>query len=190
MRNLGTTRTNQSVDIRTDRLHLRLFTREDSDAYAAIMGDRDVGKWFPRGEGYTREEAEKSLNYILEHWNKHGFGIWAVTHKEDNAFLGRCGLNLVAATSETEVDFVIAKNYWGRGYATEAARAALAHGFQILNLERIIALAKPDNVASIRVIKKIGMRHNKTAEYWGITCELFDITKAEYMQTLETRHRE
>jgi ribosomal-protein-alanine N-acetyltransferase len=165
-------------EVKTDRLFLRRFSREDLDAYAGIMGDYEVGKWFPKGEGYTREEAKKSLDNILDHWSKHGFGIWAITDKDNKFLLGRCGLNLITETSEVEVDFVLARNYWGKGYATEAARAALAYGFDVLGLNRIIALTKPDNVASRRVIEKIGMRYVKNAEYWGIICAYYEVSKA------------
>jgi ribosomal-protein-alanine N-acetyltransferase len=152
------------------------------DAYAKIMGDHEVGRWFPKGDGYTREEAKRSLDAIVKHWDKHGFGIWAVTNKEKKVLLGRCGLNLIAETSEVEVDFVIARNCLGRGYATEAAKASLAYGFGILKLDRIIALAKPQNIASRRVIEKIGMQYIKSAEYWGITCAHYDISKAKYIR--------
>lgn len=72
---------------------------------------------------------------------------------------------------------MVARNYWGHGYATEAARAALAYGFDILKLDRIIALAKPNNVASRRVMEKKGMRYVKDTEYWGITCAYYEIKK-------------
>lgn len=166
----------------TRRLYLRRFSKDDLDAYAQIMGDDEVGKWFPKGAGYSYEEAERSLESILGHWRKHGFGIWAVTDKEEGSILGRCGLNSITETSGVEVDFVIARRFWGKGYATEAARAALAFGFNILELDRIIGLAKPDNIASRRVIEKIGMRYVKNAEYWGITCAYHEILRAEYMR--------
>jgi RimJ/RimL family protein N-acetyltransferase len=170
---------NQKREIATDRLCLRQFTKDDLEAYARIMGDHEVGKWFPKGTGYTREESKRSLDSILEHWGKHGFGIWAITDKERKALLGRCGLNLIAETSEVEVDFVLARDHWGKGYATEAAKAALAYGFEVLKLDRIIALAKPENTASRRVIEKIGMQYIRNAKYWDITCAYYHILKTE-----------
>jgi len=169
---------NDSSVVRTDRLVLRRFDLGDFDAYAAIMGDYEVGKWFPNGKGYTREQAKKSLDSILAHWAKHGFGIWAVTDKHSGFLLGRCGLNLITETSEVEVDFIIARNHWRHGYATEAAHAALTYGFNVLKLNRIIALAKPDNIASRKVIEKIGMHYVKDAEYWGITCAYYETKKS------------
>jgi len=176
-------------EIRTNRLFLRRFSKGDLNAYAEIMGDYEVGKWFPNGDGYTREEAKRSLDTILGHWDKHGFGIWAITDQKKTAILGRCGLNLIAETSEVEVDFVIARGFWGRGYATEAAKAALAYGFEMLNLDRIIALAKPENVASRRVVEKIGMRYLKDAEYWGIICAYYNISDVEYTRLNARAHK-
>ena len=92
---------NGSKDIATGRLRLRQFSKKDLDEYARIMGSDEVGKWFPKGSGYTRQEAERSLNSILDHWDKRGFGIWAIAGK-DGVLLGRCGLNLVAETSEVK----------------------------------------------------------------------------------------
>ena len=172
----------ENCDIETARLCLRKFTLDYLDKYVALMGDYRVGRCFPKGEGYNREESEKSLENILEHWAKHGFGIWAVFRKEDNCFLGRCGLNNIAETSEIEVDFVITPEYWGCGYATEAAKAALLYGFKDLGFEKIIALAKPENIASKKVMMKNGMRYQRTAEYWGINCDIFEITTTEFWQ--------
>jgi len=174
---LGLNRGDNSSEIVTDRLVLRRFKLEDFDAYAAIMGDDEVMKWFPNGKGYTREQAKKSLDAISNHWNTHSYGIWAVTDKQSGVLLGRCGLNFIAETLEVEVDFIIVRNHWRHGYATEAAQAALAYGFNILKLDKIIALTKPDNIASRRVIEKIGMQHLKDAEYWGITCAYYQIAK-------------
>jgi ribosomal-protein-alanine N-acetyltransferase len=170
-------------EIETSRLRLRQFTADDFDAYAAIMGDYEVGKMFPKGTGYNRDESRRSLDSIINHWNKHGYGIWAVTDKQTNIIVGRCGLNLINETSEVEVDFVIAPKYWRRGFATEAAMAALKYGFGTLALNRIIALAKPENIASRRVIEKIRMHFVKDAQYWGITCAYYNISKAEYDRT-------
>jgi RimJ/RimL family protein N-acetyltransferase len=166
-----------SKTIETSRLFLRQFHPEDLASYATIMGEHEVGKGFPKGTGYTREESKRSLDSIMSHWSKYGFGIWAITDKLTHDIIGRCGLNLIEETSEVEVDFVVAPNYWRRGFATEAAKAALTYGFTVLGLERIIALAKPENTASRRVIEKTGMHFVKNAQYWGITVLYFEISK-------------
>jgi ribosomal-protein-alanine N-acetyltransferase len=179
----------QDTEITTNRLILRRFRKDDLDTYAKIMGDREVGKWFPKGDGYTHEESEKSLDTILKHWSKHGFGIWAIINKTNGALIGRCGLNHIDETLEVEVDFVLAPNSWGRGYATEAAKASLDYGFQKLKLQNIIALVKPENTASRRVIEKIGMQFKRNAEYWGITCAYYAISKAYYEEISRLKER-
>jgi len=168
-------------EINTRRLCLRQFRDKDFDAYATIMVDPEIGKWFPKGTGFSYQEAEKSFNSIREHWTRHGFGIWAVFHKKQTILIGRCGLNLIDETSEVEIDFLLAKKFWRKGYATEAAKAVLAYGFNILNLDRIIALAKIENIASRKVMEKIGMHYIKNAQYWRISCAYYDLTKADYM---------
>jgi ribosomal-protein-alanine N-acetyltransferase len=167
-------------EIHTRRLRLRPFRMEDFDAYATIMADPEIGKWFPKGEGYSRDEAEKSFIRILEHWTRHGFGLWAVFQNRKPSLMGRCGLNRIDETAEVEIDFLLAKQFWGKGYATEAAQAVLEYGFTILHLDRIIALAKIENIASRKVMEKIGMQYRKNARYWGILCAYYDITKADY----------
>ena len=96
-------------EIITRRLCLRQFRNEDFDTYATIMADSEIGKWFPKGDGFSRKETEKSLNSIREHWNRHNFGIWAILHKRKKILIGRCGLNLIDETSEVEIDFLLAK---------------------------------------------------------------------------------
>jgi ribosomal-protein-alanine N-acetyltransferase len=168
---------NREKEIETRRLSLRQFRNEDLTSYTAIMGDDEVGKWFPGGKGFTSEQAKKSLDNIIQHWTTHGFGIWAVIGKEEEALLGRCGLNLIAETSEVEVDFVIANGFWRRGFATEGAKASLSYGFQVLNLDRVIGLSKPENVASRGVMEKVGMHYVRDAMYWGILCAYYELSK-------------
>lgn len=167
-------------EITTKRLKLRHFRKEDIETYAEIMGNNEIAKWFPKGVGYTNKEAKKSLDNIISHWKKYGFGLWAITKKEKPVLIGRCGLNYILETSEVEIDFVLARRYWKKGYATEAAKAALHYGFKILSLDRIIALTKPENSASLRVIKKIGMQYIKNSKYWNIVCAKYEIFKTEY----------
>jgi RimJ/RimL family protein N-acetyltransferase len=166
-------------EITTKSLRLRHFRKDDIETYAEMMGDDEIARWFPKGIGYTLEEAQKSFDNILSHWNKYGFGLWAITRRESPCLIGRCGLNYIPETSEVEIDFVLAGRYWKKGYATEAAQASLYYGFKILSLDRIIALAKPENSASLRVIKKIGMHYIRNAEYWNIICAKYEILRRE-----------
>lgn len=167
--------------IETDRLKLRLFDIEkDIDAYADIMGEYEVGKWLPKGEGYTKEETKRSMNFVLENWKEHGYGYWAVTDKETDILLGHCGLNYVKAFDEVEVLYAFGKHGRGKGYATEAAKASLLYAFDKIGLDHIIALAKPENQASQNVMKKLGMKYIKSTEVFNLNVVYYSITKKEF----------
>ena len=120
------------------------------------------------------------MKYFGEHWQKHGFGDWAVTAKADGELLGHCGLNFVPEVSEVEVEYALAKAYWGRGIASEAARASLKFGFEILRLPRIIALADPQNIASWRVMEKVGLTYQKEVFFFGMQLVYYQIERGEY----------
>ena len=169
-------------EIKTNRLNLRHFNKEDLETYSAIMDDNQIARWFPKGDSYTHEESEKSLNNILSHWMKYGFGLWAITKKENDQIIGRCGLNYILESSEVELDFIISKNYWNQGYATEASEAVIFYGFKILYLDKIIALSKPENIASRKVIEKTGLKYIGNVEYWNIPCVKYEILRTDYIQ--------
>ncbi len=167
--------------IETERLYLRHFDIEkDLEAYADIMGEYEVGRWLPKGEGHTLEETERFMNYMVKHWEKYNYGIWAVVDKETDCLLGHCGLNFIKDISETEVLYVFGKHARGKGYATEAAMASLKYGFEEIGLDHIIALSKPLNKASINVIEKLGLKFVKDMELFKMEVKYFSITKDEY----------
>jgi RimJ/RimL family protein N-acetyltransferase len=152
--------------IETYRLCLRVFELADVNALAKINSDPEVMRHTGDGNLVSYDETEKRLNAYVEHWRRHGFGLRAAIHKSDHAFIGFCGLQFVAGTQEIEVGFRLAKEYWGQGLATEATRAVLRYGFEVLGLERIIGLTQPENVASQRVLEKSGLKHEKNAYYY------------------------
>jgi len=167
--------------IETERLYLRHFDIEkDLKAYADIMGEYEVGKWLPKGEGHTVEETERFMKYILAHWEKYNYGIWAVVDKETDCLLGHCGLNYVKDLSEIEVLYAFGKHARGKGYATEAARASLEYAFEQVGLSSIIGLTKQGNTASMNVLQKIGLKYIKDIEVFNMDCKYFKVTKDEY----------
>ena len=172
--------TSQPPSIETDRLILRPFGLDDLDDLAAILADPDVTRYLPGGRPRTREQTETTLNFIIGHWQQHGFGWWAVNLKTGRELIGWCGLKLVDSTGEVEVLYLFARRHWGQGYATEAGAASLRYGFEALKLDRIIALAVPENAASRRVMEKMGMRYGKTAEYYNLELACYSITRAAF----------
>ncbi len=163
--------------IETGRWYLRPFTSDDLDAFASMNADADVMRYIGDGKPQTRAQTEMRLNAILDHWDQHGFGLCAVVDRATRAFIGFCGLQYLDNTSEIEIGYRLAKRSWGFGFATEAARASLKHGFEELGLDRIVAVVHPENVASQWVVQKIGLRYVKDARFYKSDVEYYAITR-------------
>jgi len=147
----------------TRRLILRHLEPDDLDSLFALYGDADVRRYFPDGV-LTYEETREELEWFLDGHPEHAeLGLWATIHKDTNRFIGRCGLLpwTLDGQFEVEVAYLLAKEFWGQGLGTEAARAVLEYGFSVLRLPRLISLVDRDNVASIRVATKIGMKFER-----------------------------
>lgn len=148
-----------TIILETRRLLLRRQVIEDLDALWALYCDPKITKYIhdaPRSYEESREELEWHMNGHPRHPE---LGLWATIHKETGKFIGRCGLLpwTIEGQREVEVAYTIAREYWGQGLATEAARGILEHGFRKLNLARLICLIDPQNIASQRVAEKTGM---------------------------------
>jgi RimJ/RimL family protein N-acetyltransferase len=151
--------------LETERLRLCPFMPADADDLFRVYSDPLVMRYISRGVR-SREETITALADQIEHWRQHGFGMWALREKRSDDFIGRCGLRVLDRTQEVEVGYTLARSAWGKGYATEAARQALSFGFEEAGLERIVAVAQPENVASRHVMEKLGMRFEKDAYFY------------------------
>lgn len=170
----------ESPVIETLRLRLRMFRESDLDNLASLFADPEVMRYVEDGQPKDREVAEKALASILAHWQRNGFGRWAVEEKTSKRFVGFGGLRSLLGTPE--VVYHLATAEWGKGYATELATAALQFGFNNRGFERIVAVAKPANTASIHVMEKIGMRFEQRTSYYGIEVVQYSITGEEFRQ--------
>ena len=166
--------------IETARVYLRPFTFDDLDAFAVIGSDPDVMRYIGAGRPLSREETHTRLNAIIEHRNKHGFGVWAAIDKSTGTLMGYCGLQFLDNTSEVEVGYRLAKRFWGMGFASEAAKASLRYGFETLGLGRIVAVVQPGNLASQHVLEKIGLSYVKDARFYNTEVKYYAITQEEY----------
>lgn len=163
--------------ITTARLTLRGFTVQDVEPLFNILGQKDILRYFPGTDGPTREGTQRLIAHQLAHWEEQGLGWWAVEPSADNVLIGWCGLQFLPETQEVEVGYLLSKAYWGRGLATEGATASLQYGFETLGLQRIIALVHPENIASQRVIEKLGMQFVDQARYFGMTCCRYELQR-------------
>ena len=163
--------------IETERLVLREFTPEDLDELVRLRADPEVMRYI--GE-QSREKVEQRLQYYISHYEPHGFGMWAVVDKRTEAMVGWCGLIFLDETPEVEVGYGLARDYWGQGLMTEAARASLRYGFERAGLLRIVAVAMPENAASRRIMEKLGMRYEKMAYHYGHDLVYYAIERDEF----------
>jgi [ribosomal protein S5]-alanine N-acetyltransferase len=154
--------------IRCERLNLRALSAEDAVELNQIYHSEGVLQYFPNPVPPPLAKVQRFITNQIEHWEKYGYGDWAVELENEGRIIGWVGLQYLPELDETEVGFLFDRPFWGRGYATEAAKASLRFGFDHLNLDHIIALVHPDNLASQRVIEKCGMSFEGTLTLWGI----------------------
>lgn len=169
----------------TERLRLRPWSPDDLDAMAAIFALPAVS-WYPFGRGLTRDETRGFVDRHVRQWEVHGFGSWAVELRGEPGLIGYVGLSTVnwlpAVMPAVEVGWRLHPTHWGRGLATEGGRASLRYGFEDVGLDRIIGIFVPENVASGRVMAKLGMQPFLTATdpTFGSRLEVREITAAAW----------
>ena len=148
----------QVPTLETGRLLLRPLRGSDLDDYAALRADPEVLRYLVGAgqEPWDRGRSSRHMAFLIGHWQVWGTGTWAAEHKESGALLGLVGFSEPEGWPGLELAWALARRYWGHGYATEAAREALAHAFTAWKRERVISLIHPENRASIRVAERIG----------------------------------
>ena len=154
----------------TANLVLRPMETADVPAYGAFRSDPLVMRYLPPAarDGDQTEKAAKRIPAFAEHWRQRGYGVWGVFERGSGAMIGHCGLNYLEEYDETEVLYALARHAWGRGLATEAARAAVDFGFGPAGLTRLIGLVHPDNVASQHVLTKLGFAYRHDLTWQGM----------------------
>ncbi|HET6158313.1 MAG TPA: GNAT family N-acetyltransferase [Dongiaceae bacterium] len=155
------------ITLHTPRLILRPWRDEDSDAFAAMFEDPAVMAFLLATQG--RAAIDALIVRIRQHFAEHGFGWWAAEVPGVAPFIGFIGLARISReahfTPAVEVGWRLARPYWGQGYATEGARAALDFGFSQLRLDEIVSLTVPANRRSWRVMQRIGMRRDPADDF-------------------------
>lgn len=156
--------------IETPRLVVRSFSLQDAQAlHDRVFGDEEAMKFIPRGASPSLDRTRTSVERFMRHEREHGFSLWAVELKDSSELIGDCGLYLVQGVGpDVEVAYHFGKQWWGQGYASEAASACLAYGFKECGLSEIIAICFPEHIASRRVMEKSGMRYVGPARYYDL----------------------
>jgi RimJ/RimL family protein N-acetyltransferase len=148
----------------SERLLLRMFRQSDFDAYAEMCGDPEVMRFLGDGQPLSRADAWRNLALVVGHWQLRGFGLWAVEEKRTGSLVGRVGCWQPEGWPGFEVGWVLRRQFWGKGYATEAAIQSVDFAFNRLGRERVISLIQPENSGSVAVAQRLGMRFDGYTE--------------------------
>lgn len=165
--------------VETERLLIRKWNDEDVAAVADIYLKPEVMQFIPGGI-WTAERTARIIARMRELDVEQGYGFYPVVVKSLGTVIGHCGLGQLEQTPEIEIAFVLDSPHWGKGYASEAARAMLAHGFTNLKIPRIVAVAFPENARSIGVMRSSGMAPLGLAHHFGIDVVKYEATAARF----------
>jgi ribosomal-protein-alanine N-acetyltransferase len=188
----------QSATIETQRLIIRPFDLRDTDSLHEILGQEEVTRYLPE-DVMSLEEVKRTVAWLTECYQKNTPDhivklTLAVVWKEDLRLIGWCGLGpLEFNPKDTEIYYGLQKEYWGKGIATEAAKAMLRYAFDNIKLDKIVAVTHPDNIASVKIIEKMGMSYRKRIDglrtehsfYEG--CLYYSLKREDYLSRSESR---
>ena len=179
--------------VTTERLSLRPLLPADAEDYAAMRFHPEVAKWLPPAPGKAQEgdlvaAAHAAIERFAVSWQERRLAPWGVFR--EGRLIGHAGLNFIEQFDGVEVLWSLHPDAWGRGYATEAARAALAYGFETLDLDSIFAITLEENRASRSVMERIGLTYRKRVDYKGFTDIVwYDVDRATYAERMSSAAR-
>ena len=181
---LGTQSAASMLVLETPRLRLRRFRDEDANAVFAIIGDRVAMQFYPKT--FNRNDATQWIERNQRRYREDGYGLFAVTLQNSAEVIGDCGIIKQDVEGETamEVGYHFRRDQWGRGYATEAARACMGLAFQSFGADRVISLIRPENMASRRVAERNGMKVEGEVVHYGLPHLVYAMRRGEFQGTL------
>lgn len=166
------------IVLETERLFLRQMIPGDFAALFAVLGDPVAMQYYPRA--FSREDVTRWIARCISSYRENGYGLCAMVLKESNGVIGDCGhfRQEIDGRAEIEIGYHVLREKWRQGYATEAARASVAYGFDTLRANRLISLVRPENLPSRRVAEKAGMSVEKEIVHKGFAHLVYSISKA------------
>ncbi len=166
--------------LETERLWLRPLTSDDAIDLAIALGNPRVTQHIGTGRPKSFEETIQYLDYQCSHHNTYGYSLWAMERKCDRRVIGQCGLWHLEGTGEVDLAYTLSEDVWGQGYATEASIAWLDYAFDQLQFERVVAVSKPENLASIRILEKLGMQYEREGIFYACLCRYYAISRDQW----------
>ena len=133
--------------LETQRLILRGLCEEDLDAYAEMYGDSEVVRYIGSGKPLSRQQSWRSMAMMLGHWQLRGYGMWAVEERQSSEMIGRIGCWQPEGWPGFEIGWMLRRAYWGHGFATEGAKAAMDYAFGEMQKSHVMSLISPENSA-------------------------------------------
>lgn len=170
----------QIPKIVTKRLILRGYEEDDLDAFTDMYGNPDVMRYIGSGQTSNRSESWRLMAVMLGHWHLRGYGSWAVEERTSGAMIGRVGCWHPEGWPGFEIGWMIRREFWGKGFATEASSVAMEFAFEELEQPHVISIIQPENAASRRVAEKLGEKLEGTAEVLGKECVVYGISREEW----------
>ena len=166
--------------LETQRLILREFVAEDADALARVLSDPEAMRYYP--VAFDRKAVEEWIARNQRRYAMDGHGLWAMDLKASGEMIGDCGITLQEVDGEflPEIGYHLRRDMWGRGLASEAAHTCRDHGFQQLGLEPMICLIRPENLPSLRVAERIGMKVWKETTRSGLQQLVYRMQREEW----------
>ena len=166
----------------TQRLTLRGFTAADLDALDPIYADPQVSRYIGDGTPADRAATWRALAGMLGHWQLRGYGMWALIERATGRLIGRAGLYNPEGWPGLEAGWLLARDRWGRGFATEAGRTILAYAFTQLGADHVISVIHPANAASIRVAERLGEHLEREIDLKGQRVLVYGINRHRWQQ--------
>jgi RimJ/RimL family protein N-acetyltransferase len=166
--------------IETERLKCRKMTTADLPWLIEMRSPEPVNRYLGGTKMQNAEALAKRLQFYIDCYEKFGFGFCAMELKATSELIGTSGLQPLGDTGEIEVGYNLSEKYWRQGFGLECAKAWLKYGFETAGLERIVAIAHPDNTGSWRIMEKCGMRYEKTEQHYGMDVVFYAISSDEF----------
>jgi RimJ/RimL family protein N-acetyltransferase len=166
-----------AVQLETDRLIMRMWRNDDFEPYFQLCSDPEVMRFLGSGMTLDRFECWRHMAFMVGHWHLRGYGPWAVEEKATGEFVGRIGFLNPEGWPAFELGWTLARKFWGRGYASEGARRALAYGFDELDKDHVISLIDPQNINSIKVAERLGEKVEGKTDLLGREVLIYGIDR-------------
>lgn len=170
--------------LETERLTLRSFREDDVQALFELSQDPDVVRYVGDRRVPTLQETWRAVAGWLGHWTLRDYGQWAVEERAGGRFIGRAGIINPVDWPGPEVGYLLGRDWWGHGYATEAAQATMDWGFREIGFDELISLIDPANAASIAVATRLGETLRDEIDLWGYRVRRYAITRQAWQTSV------